>query len=55
MIHIAICDDDKHAVIAHKQIVQNCLAQNKSAGEIAVYTDSGNRSEERRVGKECRL
>ena len=42
MIHIAICDDDKHAVVAHKQIAQNCLTQNKSAGEIAVYTDSGN-------------
>ncbi len=42
MLRIAICDDDKEVVLSHKKIVETCLAENKSAGEIAVYTVSDN-------------
>lgn len=42
MLRIAICDDDKNAVEAHKKIAETCLLQNGSAGETAVYTASEN-------------
>jgi len=42
MLHIAVCDDDMRAVRAHKLIAEDCLRQCKSAGEITVYTNSGN-------------
>lgn len=42
MIKIAVCDDDSHAVAAHKEIVKNCLLQNGMAGDIAAYDTSGN-------------
>ncbi|MCI8738415.1 MAG: response regulator transcription factor [Lachnospiraceae bacterium] len=42
MLHIAICDDDKTAVTAHKEIAESCLKQCGSPGEITLYTASGN-------------
>lgn len=42
MLHIAICDDNKAAVQAHKEMAEICLKQCKSAGEIEVYTASSN-------------
>lgn len=42
MLHIAICDDDNNAVKTHKKIAETCLTQTNSAGEIIVYTNSGN-------------
>ena len=42
MLHIAICDDDNHAVQTHKTVTENCLRQNGSAGDITTYTDSSN-------------
>ena len=38
MLHIAICDDDKTAVTAHKEIAESCLKQCGSPGEITLYT-----------------
>ena len=40
MLRIAICDDDQAAVLAHKGIVEDCLKQCGSIGEIELYTDS---------------
>lgn len=42
MLRIAVCDDDKNAVLSHRQIAEACLKQCGSMGEIAVYTDSSN-------------
>lgn len=42
MLHIAICDDDKHAVTTHKTIAEQCLMQSNSIGEITTYTSSEN-------------
>lgn len=42
MLHIAICDDDNRAVIAHKEIVEKCLIESKTAGKIAAYDTSEN-------------
>ena len=42
MLRIAICDDDNSAVETHKKMVETCLLQSGSAGEIAAYTASGN-------------
>lgn len=42
MLHIAICDDDKEAVQAHKEIAESCLKSCGSVGEITLYTASGN-------------
>lgn len=42
MLRIAICDDDDSAVKTHKKIAETCLTQSSSAGEIIVYTNSGN-------------
>lgn len=41
MLHIAICDDDKHAVTVHTEIAAECLRQCGARGETAPYTDSG--------------
>ncbi len=42
MLRIAICDDDNDAVLSHKKIVETCLMQTKSVGEITAYTSSEN-------------
>lgn len=42
MLRIAVCDDDKDAVQIHKGIVEDCLRQYGSIGEIAAYTSSDN-------------
>lgn len=42
MLHIAVCDDDKSVVQAHKDITEACLKQCGSAGEVKVYTASDN-------------
>ena len=42
MLHIAICDDDKTAVQAHKEITELCLRQCENVGEITIYTLSDN-------------
>ncbi len=42
MLRIAVCDDDKSAVLSHRQIAEECLRQCGSVGEIADYTDSSN-------------
>lgn len=42
MLRIAICDDDNSVVETHKKIAETCLMQSGSAGEIIVYTTSGN-------------
>lgn len=42
MLQLAICDDDKEAVRIHREIAEACLRECGSAGEIALYTDSGN-------------
>lgn len=42
MLHIAICDDDKETVQAHKAIAESCLKQCNSMGEVKVYTASNN-------------
>lgn len=42
MLHLAICDDEEEAVLAHREIAEACLRECGSAGEIALYTDSGN-------------
>ena len=42
MLHLAICDDEETAVLAHREIAEACLRECGSAGEIALYTDSGN-------------
>ncbi len=42
MLRIAVCDDDKAAAQAHKEIAERCLQQCKSVGETAVYTSSDN-------------
>ncbi len=42
MLRIAICDDDKDAVTAHKKATEACLTQSSSAGEISTYTASDN-------------
>ena len=42
MIQIAVCDDDKNAVSAHSGIVEECLKQCRSMGEVTSYTDSEN-------------
>ncbi len=42
MLHIAICDDDDNAVENHARIVEKCLKQCQSAGEISTYTQSDN-------------
>ncbi len=40
MLRIAICDDENSAVMAHKQIAEECLMGTGSIGQIAVYTAS---------------
>lgn len=42
MLQLAICDDEEEAVLAHREIAEACLRECGSAGEIALYTDSGN-------------
>lgn len=42
MLHIAICDDEKEAVLSHREITENCLRQCRIPGETAVYTVSDN-------------
>ncbi len=42
MLHIAVCDDDQAAVQSHKKIVELCLSQCGSIGEIKSYTASDN-------------
>lgn len=42
MLHIAVCDDDKKAVEAHKEITESCLRSCGIAGEITLYTTSDN-------------
>lgn len=42
MIHIAICDDDIEMVTNHKKVVEECLAQLESVGQVTTYTDSEN-------------
>lgn len=42
MIHIAICDDDAEMVAGHKNVVEECLKQSESAGQITTYTSSDN-------------
>lgn len=42
MLRIAVCDDDKEAVSAHKEIAKRCLEQCGSAGKIEVYLASDN-------------
>ncbi len=42
MLHIAVCDDDKEVVQAHKEIVGICLKQCGSVGKIDVYTAGDN-------------
>lgn len=34
MLRMAICDDDKAAVLAHKEIAENCLRQCGGVGEV---------------------
>lgn len=42
MLRIAICDDDKNAVLAHRKMAEICLREGESVGEIQVYTNSDN-------------
>ena len=42
MLRIAVCDDDKKTVSAHKELAEICLRKSGSVGEIQVYTDSDN-------------
>jgi len=42
MLRIAICDDDKSAVLLHRQIAEECLRQCGSVGEIATYISGDN-------------
>lgn len=42
MLHIAVCDDDKDAVMAHSKIAEECLMLCKARSELLPYTDSGN-------------
>ncbi len=42
MLRIAVCDDDKEVVQAHKEIVGICLKQCGSVGKIDVYTAGDN-------------
>lgn len=42
MLRIAVCDDDKSVVQAHKDITEACLKQCGCAGEVKVYTASDN-------------
>lgn len=42
LIRIAICDDEKEAVIQHEEIVRNCLRSCGIGYEIAAYTQSSN-------------
>lgn len=42
MIKIAICDDEEVMVNGHKKIVEACLREQGSMGEITTYTSSEN-------------
>lgn len=42
MLRIAICDDDKSAVMANKEITEKCLSQSGSVARIDTYTSSDN-------------
>lgn len=42
MLRIAVCDDDKNSVLAHKEMTEICLGECGIAGEIQVYTASDN-------------
>lgn len=42
MLHIAVCDDDKEAVLTHKYITEICLKQLGTIGEITLYNTSDN-------------
>ena len=38
MLRIAVCDDDKEAVVRHKSIAEQCLRECGCAGETLSYT-----------------
>ena len=42
MLRIAVCDDDKEAVVRHKSIAEQCLRECGCAGETLAYTASEN-------------
>ena len=42
MLRIAVCDDDKEAVVRHKSIAEQCLRECGCAGETLSYTASEN-------------
>lgn len=42
MLRIAVCDDDKEAVVRHKSIAEQCLRECGCAGETLSYTASKN-------------
>lgn len=42
MIQVAICDDDAEMVASHKKVVEECLTQLGSLGQITTYTKSDN-------------
>lgn len=42
MIQIAICDDERDAVVMHEKIVCQCLQETGNGGKVSTYTRSSN-------------